>query len=205
MDDDDARQGLERLIRERRETYSSVSRLLNRNAAYVQQFIKRGVPQRLDELDRRTLARHFDVDETLLGGSASTSQTASPALDSDCIALPFIGKGTCPFRFSPEWLAQLKADSLEDLAVLHVVGDAMVPTLRPGSYVIIDRSAATPMREGLYVIAIGDEPAVRRIAFTPGKGYVAVISDNPVHSRWEARRENLVVIGRAVWVGFKLD
>jgi len=62
------RDELERLIQEHGENYTSLSRLLNRNAAYIQQFIKRGSPQRLAEEDRRILARHFGVSEALLGG-----------------------------------------------------------------------------------------------------------------------------------------
>jgi hypothetical protein len=62
------RRELERLIAERGEDYSSLSRLLGRNAAYIQQFIKRGTPHKLGEEDRRTLARYFGVGESLLGG-----------------------------------------------------------------------------------------------------------------------------------------
>lgn len=38
------RQALDDLIRERDETYAAVSRLLGRNSAYIQQYIKRGTP-----------------------------------------------------------------------------------------------------------------------------------------------------------------
>ncbi len=68
MDASDARLTLDRLIRERGETYGAISRLLGRNAAYIQQFVKRGTPRKLDEADRRLLARYFGVDERLLGG-----------------------------------------------------------------------------------------------------------------------------------------
>ena len=50
--------------------YSAISRLLNRNPAYIQQFIKRGSPRKLDDEDRRILARFFGVDEQVLGGPA---------------------------------------------------------------------------------------------------------------------------------------
>ncbi len=63
MDVNDARANLDRLIRERGENYGAVSRLLGRNAAYIQQFVKRGTPRKLDEEDRRLLARYFEVDE----------------------------------------------------------------------------------------------------------------------------------------------
>ena len=65
---EDPRVVLERLIAERGENYADLSRLLKRNPAYVQQFIKRGTPRKLDEEDRRVLARYFGVAEDLLGG-----------------------------------------------------------------------------------------------------------------------------------------
>lgn len=64
----DVRTRLDRLIRESGEDYSSISRMLGRNAAYIQQFIKRGTPRRLSEDDRRTLAGYFQVSEEQLGG-----------------------------------------------------------------------------------------------------------------------------------------
>ena len=45
-----------------------MSRLLGRNPTYGQQFVKRGVPRRLSEDDRRKLAAHFGIAERLLGG-----------------------------------------------------------------------------------------------------------------------------------------
>jgi len=50
---EDPRVVLERLIAERGENYADLSRLLKRNPAYIQQFIKRGTPRKLDEEDRR--------------------------------------------------------------------------------------------------------------------------------------------------------
>ena len=49
MADGGARAALQRLIEERGEDYAGLSRLLGRNPAYVQQFIKRGSPRRLAE------------------------------------------------------------------------------------------------------------------------------------------------------------
>jgi hypothetical protein len=45
----DPRSALQRLIEERGEDYSSLSRLIGRNAAYIQQYIKRGNPKKLGE------------------------------------------------------------------------------------------------------------------------------------------------------------
>src|SRR6195952_3474716 len=76
MPDDDPRLVLEAAIQQRGEDYSSLSRLIGRNAAYIQQFIKRGVPRRLSETDRKKLARYFDIEESLLGGPAGQSRSA---------------------------------------------------------------------------------------------------------------------------------
>jgi len=73
---DDVRSGLDALIRESGEDYSSVSRLLGRNSAYIQQFIKRGTPRRLSEEDRRKLAAFFRVPEQRLGGPVSATAVA---------------------------------------------------------------------------------------------------------------------------------
>src|SRR6185436_4707033 len=84
----DGRAALERLIEERGEDYAGLSRLLGRNPAYVQQFIKRGTPRRLAEDDRRLLARYFGVGEALLGGLG-----AEPAPTSTVVPVPRLDVG----------------------------------------------------------------------------------------------------------------
>ena len=49
------------------ESLASLSRMIGRNPAYLQQFISRGTPRRLDEDDRLVLAKFFDIDERELG------------------------------------------------------------------------------------------------------------------------------------------
>ena len=46
---------------------SGLSELIGRNSTYLQQFIRKGSPRKLEENDRRTLARFFGVDESELG------------------------------------------------------------------------------------------------------------------------------------------
>src|SRR5580765_2342320 len=69
----DARLILERLCAERGEDFAGLSRMLGRNPAYIQQFVRRGVPRRLGEEERRKLARYFGVSEALLGGPAEAN------------------------------------------------------------------------------------------------------------------------------------
>jgi SOS-response transcriptional repressor LexA len=73
---DESRVTLERLCNERGETLAGLSRLLGRNDAYMQQYLRKGTPRRLPERERRTLARYFGVPDSLLGGPE-----ADPELD----------------------------------------------------------------------------------------------------------------------------
>ena len=64
----DPRKVLERLCAERGEDFAGLSRMLGRNPAYIQQYVRRGVPKRLKEDERRKLARYFAIPESTLGG-----------------------------------------------------------------------------------------------------------------------------------------
>lgn len=64
---DEVRATLVAVAEERGDSLAALSKMLGRNAAYLQQFVTRGSPRRLDEDDRLTLARHFNVDERRLG------------------------------------------------------------------------------------------------------------------------------------------
>ena len=89
LEADNGRTALARLIVERGEDYAGLSRLIGRNAAYIQQFIKRGSPRRLAEADRRILARYFGVEEAVLGAPETEPGAGLrpvPRLDVDAAA-----------------------------------------------------------------------------------------------------------------------
>jgi hypothetical protein len=62
------RQVLETLCAERGENFASLSRLIGRNDAYIQQYLRKGTPRQLPERERKTLARYFRIPESMLGG-----------------------------------------------------------------------------------------------------------------------------------------
>ena len=68
---ENVREELDRLIQKHKYGYAAISRLLGRNASYIQQFIKRGSPRKLDDEDRKILASFFGVDEQVFGGPAN--------------------------------------------------------------------------------------------------------------------------------------
>lgn len=206
---------LDRLARERGDDYASLSRLLRRNPAYVQQFIKRGSPRRLDERDRATLARYFGVHEALLGGEAAPVGRAGgaffgvPRLDIGASA----GAGALAgeevrvgaIGFDPAWLRR-EGLAPDRLSVVRVAGDSMEPTLFDGDEIMVDTGdGAERLRDGIYVIRIDDEVKVKRLSRAPGRGRVSVVSDNPAYPRFDdVALGDVRIVGRVVWTGRRL-
>jgi hypothetical protein len=207
----DVRETLDRLIQERGTDYSAMSRLLGRNAAYIQQFIRRGSPRKLDEDDRRKLARFFGVDEAVLGAQAAPSRDPLrrvPWLDVAASAGPG-GEAIdeAPqgwFAFEPRFLRRLTA-SPDSLSAVRVQGDSMEPTLKAGDDILVDGAdAADRLRDGIYVLRIDDALNVKRLAVVPGGG-LSIISDNDRYPPIERRRDDRVeIVGRVVWAGRRL-
>lgn len=218
----DVRAALDRLIQERGEDYASVSRLLGRNAAYIQQFIKRGTPRRLAEDDRAKLAAYFAVPETLLGGRGNQPElrkAGSGSAKRTVVMVPILSVGASAgpgaavegeavdagFGFDPRWLRKLGADP-RALSIIRVEGDSMAPTLGDGDDILVDSSdAASRLRDGIYVLRMDDMLMVKRIARAPGRGVVDVVSDNSQYPTHRAVSLDMVaLVGRVVWAGRKV-
>ncbi len=146
--DDEPRRALQRLIEERGEDYAGLSRLLGRNPAYIQQYIKRGSPRRLAEEDRRLLARYFGVDEALLGGPPAEAGTSGlrpvPRLDVGAAAGAgaFDGdeSGARPYRLRSGLAAAARARRARTSCRSSAsTGDSMAPTLADGDDILVDR------------------------------------------------------------------
>lgn len=209
MDAADPRAALDALIQEKGEDYASLSRMLGRNAAYIQQFIKRGTPRRLAEEDRRLLARYFRVAETMLGGPVSGGLVRVPRVSVDASA----GPGAIAHEemtvgalgFDPLWLRRQGLDPAM-LSVISVVGDSMVPTLGDGDDILVDRAdAAARLRDGIYVLRVDDALWVKRVAMSPAGRRFTIRSDNLAYPAWpDCDPADVAVIGRVVWFGRRL-
>jgi hypothetical protein len=211
----DPRIVLERLCMERGEDFAGLSRMLGRNSAYIQQFVRRGVPKRLKEEERRKLARYFAVSEALLGGPPGTvaplegliavnrtpvRASAGPgAMVSDEAGRPY-------FAFDERWLKALTASPADKLSIIRVEGDSMAPTLNPGDDILVDLGDREErLRDGIYVLRIDDALMVKRIALHPVARRVTVQSDNPAYPDWpDFGIADLHCIGRVIWAGRKL-
>ena len=182
-------------MRERGEDFAGLSRMLGRNAAYIQQFVRRGVPKRLGEEERRKLARYFGSSGDFARRAASEDAAAADGLVSvkrhpvmvsagpGAVVTEELGKPY--FAFDERWLKALTPSAPSNLSIVRVEGDSMAPTLNAGDDILVDLGdAAERLRDGIYVLRIDDALVVKRLALNPIARRVTVQSDNPAYPDW---------------------
>jgi phage repressor protein C with HTH and peptisase S24 domain len=207
----DPRQVLERLCAERGEDFAGLSRMLGRNAAYIQQFVRRGVPKRLKEEERCKLARYFNIPQALLGGPPDAAPAdglvsvqrhpVSVSAGPGAIVTEELGKPS--FGFDERWLKALTSTPSERLSIVRVEGDSMSPTLGHGDDILVDLADGVQrLRDGIYVLRVDDALLVKRLALHPMRRRVTVQSDNPAYPDWpDCAVDEVNCIGRVIWSG----
>ena len=220
------RHRLAELIRQdKKNDYASISALIGKNHAYIQQFIRRGIPRRLKEEDRRKIAHYFNVPEWDLGGpfkdrgGSSYVPGFSDSPDQGIIMIPSYdirasaGYGAFVERewtdefmpFQNQFLKKLTSSNPNHLAVITVTGDSMTPTLSEGDRILVDTQESKLKRDGIYVIRNDETLSVKRISVNPSSGLLTIKSDNPLYQTWsEVKPQSIHIIGRVVWVGRNL-
>jgi Peptidase S24-like len=211
MVNQDPRSVLEQLIADNGDDYAGLSKLVGRNAAYIQQFIKRGTPRRLPEIERGILARYFGVDEKILGGITSSAAKAGLCLIPKLAIGASAGPGAIndaetlagKIGFDEKWLRKQGLDPAK-LSLIRVDGDSMSPTLNHGDDIMVENDVAATLKDGVHVIRLDDVLMVKRLAKGPA-GRLSVLSDNPAYPDWpDVDGETVAIIGRVVWAGRRL-
>jgi len=214
------REKLLALSMERSVSLSALSALIGRNSSYLQQFVRKGSPRKLEENDRQTLARFFGIHQFELGGpedisSISVAKLASGTIRADWVDIPRLPLGASAgpgalsaeetpigaFRFASRWLRGQGLDPAQ-LSAIAVAGDSMEPTLRDGDEILVD-CTPRPWRDGIHVVRLEDALLVKRLD-TGRPGIIALVSDNPAYRVIELPPGDVQVIGRVVWKSGRL-
>lgn len=214
--DADPRQVIERLCAARGDDFAGLSRMLGRNPAYIQQFVRRGVPKRLKEAERRKLARYFGISESMLGAADEGELTLENLIPVQRVpiraaagagAIPLEEAGRPYFAFHERWLKALTATPPAKLTIVRVEGDSMAPTLSAGDDILLDPAGCEErLRDGIYVLRVDDSLVVKRIALNPIGHRVTVQSDNPAYPDWpDCAVDEIHCIGRVIWAGRRID
>jgi phage repressor protein C with HTH and peptisase S24 domain len=206
----DPRERLANLARERATSLAKLSHMLGRNGSYLQQYISKGSPRRLEEDDRRRLASFFGVPERELGGPEEKSSGESDWVDVPRLPLEAsAGPGAMTaqevpfdaFRFSRRWLREQGLEPGQ-LSAIAVAGDSMEPLLRDGDEILVD-CTSRPFRVGVHVVRLGEALHVKLLQAVP-PGRLRLISKNEAYEPVEVPMTDVDVVGRVVWKGGRL-
>lgn len=115
---------------------------------------------------------------------------------------PLEGEPEKTFAFRIDWLRS-KFTEPDQLALVRIEGDSMLPELKPNDLLMVDRSQ-TVAREGIFVVQIGAQLLVKRVQKV-GAAKVKLLSANPVYAPIEVElgpeNTEFRIVGRGVWIG----
>ncbi len=190
---------------------AGLSEMIGRNPTYLQQFIRKGSPRRLEERDRRVLAQFLGATESDLGAEEENSSSQGR----EWVEMPRLPLGAAAgagalgvderafdsFRFSRRWLREQGLAGAR-LSAIRVAGDSMEPLLRDGDEILVDRGQRT-LRDGIHVVRVGEALMVKRLA-PAGQGRASLLSVNPAYPPIEVALGELEIVGRVVWKSGRL-
>ncbi|MFT4026888.1 MAG: S24 family peptidase [Novosphingobium sp.] len=216
---DDPRARLLELANRQGVSLARLSALIGRNGTYLQQFVRKGSPRKLEETDRRTLARFFGVEEAELGApedrDKEKSSVSGQEATRDYVSIPRLalsasaGPGAFAgdeepfgaFGVTPRWLREQGFDP-RMLQAISVAGDSMDPILRDGDEILVDRTPRG-LRDGIHVLRVDGALLVKRLE-VGRPGLLVLKSENPVYDPIELPPGEVEVIGRVVWKSGRL-
>ena len=103
-------------------------------------------------------------------------------------------------------LAGVRATSLNNLAIVTVAGESMIPDYLPGEKVLVDVGDRTVSHDGAYIIHNRYGLVVKMVQIIPGSSpeqdVLRIISKNPDYSSYDQPVTDVMIQGRVVgkWV-----
>ena len=210
---------IEQIVKDRKIELAALSRELGKNHAYMQQFLKRGVPGKLPEDVRSRLAEFLGVDEVALGAPPSRREPEA-AEAPGYFSIPVhdvrasAGQGAMidvesevgRWPFPVDYLKGALSLRTRQLSLIEVIGDSMEPTLRSGDRILVDLGDQSIEQGGVFAIYDGTVTVVKRIEKVPGSepAEVVLMSDNPLHNDYRVLADMVHVAGRVVWFGRRM-
>lgn len=211
---DSVRKLLSGLIADRGLNLSDVSKKLGKNHAYMQQFIKRGIPERLPEDVRSKLSEMFGIDEHLLGAPLRQAQSQAQSI---VVANPpylkeYAVKGggaygggmlddgdwqqggepaqevIAQWALPPSYVRNELNLSFDTADIISVRGDSMDDGskfgLSSGDRVIVDRADRDPSQGAIFAVWDGSGVIVKQVEPVRGSDPLRIICKS-LNSRYE--------------------
>ena len=227
MTRDPKRARLANLLRENGLSMARASAAIGRNNAYLQQYLRRGMPKVLAFQDTQTLGRLLGCDPSEL--QHGTRPPPAPLTHTRrhrgqqpfLVAIPEIPVSACAdfdgiadpslsHRASwqlPGTFVRYESDAdPAGLRILKVEGDAMVPELRSSDRILVDTSRRLPALGELFVLWDGNAIVVKRTERIHGSApsTIRLHSDGRFHSPYTCLASETRLFGKVLWTVRKL-
>lgn len=208
---------LEKRILESGHTFREVSLKIGRKDSYIHQYVKYGLPKRLNEVDRKKLCLYLGMDEKeLLDDELLKSVQQLPAAfeneEINGTADDFVNIDICAAsphgRSGDNVIGRMSLNYLEfgnwlpgnpfNLKILRLEGDYMEPTLPNGCLIIYDTGCRDYNGDGLYILRDNKAAQLRRLQKTGADNYT-LSTDNPHYQDVCLKQKDMEILGRAVY------
>ena len=104
-----------------------------------------------------------------------------------------------PVKFERDYLEQVLRIEPDQCLMFTNTGDAMIGRgIMNGCQVLVD--LRRQRGDDIYLITVNQDTMVRRLQFLPGN-QVKVISDNDAYDDYTLPADDVIVVGRAAWIG----
>lgn len=102
-------------------------------------------------------------------------------------------------RLSRDWLQAMAGTAdASSLAVVAARGNAMMPTISDGAWLLVDRRETTVRADGVYVLEHGEEMPVRRVSRTFPRGFTVACDDGRYSAREVLSVADIRAVGRVL-------
>lgn len=197
-------------------TLKQISRALGRNDAYLQQYIFRGSPRRLPEDIRHNLASMLGVDQRMLMAADDPMQGASGIEKTGARhdiaffdihasagggAQNFDETPAGTFGFPAKLLRSITPSGNQNLRMITICGDSMVPVLEHGDIVMVDCAQTRPSPPGIFILDDGVGLVAKRLDLVPSTEpqMIKITSENSAYANYQRQIDEIFIIGRVVW------
>jgi repressor LexA len=198
---DSTRRTLVEEAERQKKSLSELSRVIGRNEAYLQQYVKRGTPRRLDDRAVDRLAAFLGIDRSSLGGAVNDPMLVVRRIDAYAAAGPGglveDDRAVGEERIDPR-VAQRLGVAADALTMITARGTSMEPLIHDGDALFVDSGdRRLSSRAGLFVLRLDGVLLVKRVARI---GFdLRITSDNPAAPAIApVRADRAEIIGRVV-------
>ena len=208
---------LSEIIQQKGYNFRELSLKIGRKDSYIQQYVKYGLPRRLNEIDRKKICQILNINEDDLIDDelrkTTTTFNANAGIPCSDMALrDYINIDVISYKASNKyqgdiigkmWLNYTEFGTWYqsnpfNLKIIRQESDSMEPTISANNLVLYDSSIKQYQGDGVYVVRVGAVVQIKRIQMQSGS-YFTLKSDNPIYEDISYHIRDMEIMGKVTY------